>query len=227
MSNTMLKTRICTHWRDYGFCKHGDDCRFAHGEHEKRYTRDCAFGFKCHHRHECKAIHTQEEKDYFDYLKHRDEFKQWLKMKNEPEVEEVQEVIVDEVILYPPPPAYQDVPEPEPIALLPPKAFQCIPVPKQDEERVHHEGTEFYKKMLKIDNQAKNTLKKKHFIRDYKEYIGNERGSPKRMKNYIQHYFTCKKCGSHQTLQEYKTKTGEPSLGVYNVSKHVASCQGH
>lgn len=164
--------------------------------------------------------------DYFDYLKHRDEFKQWLKMKNEPKVEEVQEVIDDEVIIYPPPPAYEDVPEPEPIALLPPKAFQCIPVPEQDEERVDDEGTEFYKKMLKIDNEAKPSGHKKYFIRDFKDYFGDVRYT-KNLKNGMVHYFKCKKCEANTCIRETTKRFGGISLALTEFVKHTTICKGH
>jgi hypothetical protein len=168
------------------------------------------------------SIHTQEVMDYLDYLKHRDEFKQWLKMKNEPKV---QEVIDDEVILYPPPPQYQDVPEPEPISLLPPKAFQCIPVPKQDEERIDDEGIEIYKKLLEIDNQAKPHGHKKYYIRDFKDYVGDLRYT-KKLKNGLAHYFKCKKCDENTCIREKTIKGGRISLYLTEFIHHTTLCKG-
>ncbi len=31
---TRLKFELCKNWRDKGFCKYGEKCLFAHGEHE-------------------------------------------------------------------------------------------------------------------------------------------------------------------------------------------------
>lgn len=62
------KTELCRPYQDYGYCKYGDKCQFAHGEHELRvvprhpkyktelcrtyHTRGfCPYGSRCHFIH--------------------------------------------------------------------------------------------------------------------------------------------------------------------------------
>lgn len=63
------KTELCRPFQDYGYCKYGDKCQFAHGEHELRvvprhpkyktelcrtyHTRGfCPYGSRCHFIHQ-------------------------------------------------------------------------------------------------------------------------------------------------------------------------------
>lgn len=71
------KTELCRPFQDYGYCKYGDKCQFAHGEHELRivprhpkyktelcrtyHTRGfCPYGSRCHFIHQLDEAKKQE-----------------------------------------------------------------------------------------------------------------------------------------------------------------------
>lgn len=71
------KTELCRPFQDYGYCKYGDKCQFAHGEHELRivprhpkyktelcrtyHTRGfCPYGSRCHFIHQLDEARKQE-----------------------------------------------------------------------------------------------------------------------------------------------------------------------
>ena len=70
------KTELCRPFQDYGYCKYGDKCQFAHGEHELRvvprhpkyktelcrtyHTRGfCPYGSRCHFIHNLDEARKQ------------------------------------------------------------------------------------------------------------------------------------------------------------------------
>ena len=70
------KTELCRPFQDYGYCKYGDKCQFAHGEHELRvvprhpkyktelcrtyHTRGfCPYGSRCHFIHSLDEARKQ------------------------------------------------------------------------------------------------------------------------------------------------------------------------
>ena len=71
------KTELCRPFQDYGYCKYGDKCQFAHGEHELRivprhpkyktelcrtyHTRGfCPYGSRCHFIHQLDEARKQD-----------------------------------------------------------------------------------------------------------------------------------------------------------------------
>ncbi len=71
------KTELCRPFQDYGYCKYGDKCQFAHGEHELRivprhpkyktelcrtyHTRGfCPYGSRCHFIHQLDEVKKGE-----------------------------------------------------------------------------------------------------------------------------------------------------------------------
>ena len=72
------KTELCRPFQDYGYCKYGDKCQFAHGEHELRvvprhpkyktelcrtyHTRGfCPYGSRCHFIHNLEEANKQSQ----------------------------------------------------------------------------------------------------------------------------------------------------------------------
>ena len=72
--NTLYKTELCKHFMEYGTCRYGPKCQFAHGEHELRgvlrhpkyRTTHCkAYSStgKCQYGSRCRFIHEDKTED--------------------------------------------------------------------------------------------------------------------------------------------------------------------
>lgn len=72
-SQNLYKTELCRSWKDFGTCRYGHKCQFAHGEYELRVlmrhpkykTEDCktftSTGY-CPYGERCRFIHPEEKK---------------------------------------------------------------------------------------------------------------------------------------------------------------------
>lgn len=69
-NQSLYKTELCRSWKEFGTCRYGHKCQFAHGEHELRLimrhprykTEPCktysAYGF-CPYGNRCRFIHPE------------------------------------------------------------------------------------------------------------------------------------------------------------------------
>ncbi len=52
-----FKTEMCKNWIEFGYCRYGKKCQYAHGEHELHETQELV-----HHKYKsklCKSFHTK------------------------------------------------------------------------------------------------------------------------------------------------------------------------